>query len=95
MLAFASDPVMRWAWPDAHRYATYWPKFAEAFGGQAFDDGTAYGLADCLAVALWMRPGVLVLVPPASLVLTRQSDSAIRHSDSARSVAAVGVVDHE
>jgi len=57
-LAFASDPVMRWAWPDAHRYATYWPKFAEAFGGQAFDDGTAYGLEDCVAVALWMRPGV-------------------------------------
>jgi GNAT superfamily N-acetyltransferase len=57
-LAFASDPVMRWAWPDAHRYATYWPRFAEAFGGAAFDDGTAYGLEDCLAVALWMRPGV-------------------------------------
>ena len=57
-LAFASDPVMRWAWPDADRYATYWPKFAEAFGGPAFDDGTAYGLEDCLAVALWMRPGV-------------------------------------
>jgi GNAT superfamily N-acetyltransferase len=57
-LAFASDPVMRWAWPDAHRYATYWPRFAKAFGGQAFDEGTAYGLEDCLAVALWMRPGV-------------------------------------
>lgn len=57
-LAFATDPVMRWAWADAHRYATYWPRFAEAFGGQAFDDGTAYGLEDCLAVALWMRPGV-------------------------------------
>jgi len=57
-LAFASDPVMRWAWPDAYRYATYWPRFAEAFGGAAFDDGTAYGLEDCLAVALWMRPGV-------------------------------------
>ena len=57
-LAFASDPVMRWAWPDANRYATYWPRFAEAFGGQAFDDGTAHGLEDCLAVALWMAPGV-------------------------------------
>ena len=56
-LAFSSDPVMRWAWPDPRRYVTYWPRFAEAFGGQAFDDGTAYGLQDCLAVALWMRPG--------------------------------------
>jgi GNAT superfamily N-acetyltransferase len=57
-LAFASDPVMRWAWPDAQRYAAYWPRLADAFGGRAFDDGTAYGLEDCLAVALWMRPGV-------------------------------------
>jgi GNAT superfamily N-acetyltransferase len=57
-LAFASDPIMRWAWRDAHRYATYWPRLADAFGGQALDDGTAYGLEDCLAVALWMRPGV-------------------------------------
>jgi hypothetical protein len=57
-LAFSSDPVMRWAWPDPGTYLTYWPRFAEGFGGQAFDDGTAYGLKDCLAVALWMRPGV-------------------------------------
>jgi GNAT superfamily N-acetyltransferase len=57
-LAFSSDPVMRWAWPDPERYLTYWPRFAEGFGGQAFDDGTAYGLQDCRAVALWMRPGV-------------------------------------
>lgn len=56
-LAFSSDPVMRWLWPDSGRYVTYWPRFAEAFGGHAFDDGTAYELQDCLAVALWMRPG--------------------------------------
>jgi GNAT superfamily N-acetyltransferase len=57
-LAFATDPVMRWAWPDPYGYATYWPKFADAFGGRAFDHGTAYGLEDCVAVALWLPPGV-------------------------------------
>jgi GNAT superfamily N-acetyltransferase len=57
-LAFVADPVMRWAWPDPYRYATYWPKFAEAFGGRAFDHDTAHGLEDCLAVALWLPPGV-------------------------------------
>jgi GNAT superfamily N-acetyltransferase len=57
-LAFVLDPVMRWGWPDPHRYATYWPKFADAFGGRAFDHGSAYGLEDCLAVALWLPPGV-------------------------------------
>jgi GNAT superfamily N-acetyltransferase len=56
-LAFATDPIMRWAWPDPHRYATYWPMFADAFGGRAFDHGTAHGLEDCVAVALWMPPG--------------------------------------
>ena len=40
-LAFAADPVMRWVWPDAYQYATYFPKFAEAYGGRAFDRGTA------------------------------------------------------
>jgi GNAT superfamily N-acetyltransferase len=57
-LAFSSDPVVRWAWPDPERYLTYWPQFVEAFGGRAFDHGTAHGLEDCLAVALWLAPGI-------------------------------------
>jgi GNAT superfamily N-acetyltransferase len=57
-LAFSSDPVMRWGWPDPKRYLTYWPQIADAFGGSAFDHGTAHGLEDCVAVALWLPPGV-------------------------------------
>jgi GNAT superfamily N-acetyltransferase len=57
-LAFSSDPVMRWGWPDSERYLAYWPQIADAFGGGAFDDGTAYGLENCVAVALWLPPGV-------------------------------------
>jgi hypothetical protein len=34
-LAFAADPIMRWAWPDAYQYATYWPQIAEASGGRS------------------------------------------------------------
>jgi GNAT superfamily N-acetyltransferase len=71
-LAFSCDPVMRWAWPDPGRYLTHWPRFAEAFGGQAFYDGTAYGLQDCLAVALWMRPGV---APDEETVMSVMSES--------------------
>ena len=51
-LAFSSDPVVRWAWPEQQRYLTYWPRFTEAFGGGAFDNGTAHGLEDCTGVAL-------------------------------------------
>jgi GNAT superfamily N-acetyltransferase len=57
-LAFATDPVMRWGWPDPHRYLAYWPQIADAFGGRAFDTGTAHGLEDSVAVALWLAPGV-------------------------------------
>ncbi len=57
-LAFSSDPVMRWGWPDPERYLSYWPPIADAFGGGAFDHGTAHGLEDCVAVALWLPPGV-------------------------------------
>jgi GNAT superfamily N-acetyltransferase len=57
-LAFAADPIMRWAWPDAYQYATYWPRIAEAYGGRAFDYGTAHVLEDFAAVALWLPPGV-------------------------------------
>ena len=71
-LAFVTDPVVRWAWPDPHRYATYWPQFAEAFGGGAFDQGTAHGLEDCLAVALWLPPGV---EPDAETVMGLMRDS--------------------
>ena len=38
-LAFSSDPVMRWGWPDSERYLTYWPQIADAFGGGAFERG--------------------------------------------------------
>jgi GNAT superfamily N-acetyltransferase len=57
-LAFASDPVARWNWPDTYQYATYWPEFVEAFAGRAFDHGTAHGLDNCRAVALWLSPGL-------------------------------------
>jgi GNAT superfamily N-acetyltransferase len=56
-LAFSSDPVVRWAWPDPERYLAYWPPTADAFGGGAFDHGTAHGLEDFVAVALWLPPG--------------------------------------
>ena len=57
-LAFSTDPVVQWAWPDQERYLSYWPRFVEAFGGGAFDHGTAHGLEGRAAVALWLSPGV-------------------------------------
>lgn len=56
--AFAADPVERWLWPEADRYERCFPDFVAAFGGLAFEHGSAWGLADTGAVALWLAPGV-------------------------------------
>lgn len=56
--AFASDPAVRWLFPDADQYLTYWPPFIRAFAGKAFTDGTADSVDDCGGVAMWLPPGV-------------------------------------
>ncbi|MGH2395443.1 MAG: GNAT family N-acetyltransferase [bacterium] len=58
VLAFVSDPVARWAWPEPHTYRTYFPEFTNVFGGKAFDHGTAHSVADFSGGALWLPPGV-------------------------------------
>ena len=58
MLAFASDPVVRWFLQDPHVYAAYWPRIIDAFAGNAFESGTAHAAAGYAAVALWLPPGV-------------------------------------
>jgi GNAT superfamily N-acetyltransferase len=56
-LAFGGDPPCRWAWPEPQQYLEAFPLFAQAFGGGAFDLGTAYYHAGYLGVALWLPPG--------------------------------------
>src|SRR5262245_45949179 len=58
VLAFADDPVARWAWPDAHTYLTYFTDFTNVFGGKAFEHGTAHSVAEFSGGALWLPPGV-------------------------------------
>lgn len=55
-LAFASDPMMRWSFPDDGVYREVAPKFIRAFGGNAFLHGTADIAGDFGAVALWLPP---------------------------------------
>jgi GNAT superfamily N-acetyltransferase len=58
VLAFASDPAVRWLYPDAHQFRIFFPRFARAFGGKAFAVGTAQHLDDFRGTALWLPPGV-------------------------------------
>jgi len=56
--AFAGDPFIRWMFPDALQYLTYFPQLLRFFGGRAFEHGAAYRTADFQAAALWLPPGV-------------------------------------
>ncbi len=57
-LAFATDPMMRWSFPDPAKYMAVVPDFVRAFGGRAIAHGTADVAGDFAAVALWLPPGV-------------------------------------
>src|SRR5690554_6021715 len=57
-LAFSSDPMARWAYPDPATYLAAMPLTIEAFGGNGFAHGTAHVVDDGRAAALWLPPGV-------------------------------------
>ncbi|WP_171712250.1 GNAT family N-acetyltransferase [Bradyrhizobium archetypum] len=58
VLGFAADPMSRFAWPDPSVYLRTMPRLVDAFGGRAFDHGTAYITEGARAAALWLPPGV-------------------------------------
>lgn len=57
-LAFATDPVSRWIYPDPHQYLSYFPEVVRLFAGNAFEQGTAYYVDAFAGVALWLPPNV-------------------------------------
>ncbi len=56
VMAFMADPVIRWFYSDPWRYLRHYGGFVEAFGGQAFDEGTAWRLGEFQATAVWLSP---------------------------------------
>lgn len=58
VLAFSIDPIARWLYPEPDQYLTYFPQFVRTFGGQAFEQNTAYYLDNFVGAALWFPPGV-------------------------------------
>jgi ribosomal protein S18 acetylase RimI-like enzyme len=58
VLAFASDPITRWVWPQADQYIVAMRTFARAFGGNAFTSRSAFCTDGYIGVALWLPPNV-------------------------------------
>jgi ribosomal protein S18 acetylase RimI-like enzyme len=57
-LAFSTDPMARWAYPNPQTYLEIWPEIIKAFGGSAFTHGTVHLIEDGGAAAMWLPPGV-------------------------------------
>ena len=58
VLAFATDPVARWATPDPAKYLAVMPAFVHAFGGNGFAHGSVDIVGDGSGAAMWLPPGV-------------------------------------
>jgi GNAT superfamily N-acetyltransferase len=58
VLGFAADPVMRYWMPEPHAYLQHFPGIVAAFGGRAFEHGTAFAAGGYAGAALWLPPGV-------------------------------------
>lgn len=57
VLGFAADPLLRWFYPDAATYLATCIEGFDAFGGRAFEAGSAYVANDLQGGALWLPPG--------------------------------------
>lgn len=55
-LAFSADPAARWLYPDPQQYLANFPSFIKAFGGKAFQRGSAYYIDGYSGAALWLPP---------------------------------------
>jgi ribosomal protein S18 acetylase RimI-like enzyme len=58
VLAFSADPVVRWVYLDPHQFLSSFPVLVRAFGGNAFEHGTAYLVEGFTGAALWLPPEV-------------------------------------
>ena len=57
MLAFSTDPVARWVYPEPADYLRHFPEFIRGFAGVAFENRTALVTDDLAGAALWLPPG--------------------------------------
>ena len=73
-LGFAADPMARWCFAEPSNYIEAMPQFIEAFGGRAFEHGTAFFTEGFGAAALWLPPGI----EPDEAAMSRVLDETLR-----------------
>ena len=76
--AFVADPFIRWMFPDANQYLTYFPQVLRYFAGAAFEHGGAYRSDDFKAAACWLPPDVAPDEEALGEVLVQGVDSDLQ-----------------
>lgn len=56
ILAFSTDPIVRWMYPDAQQYLKQFPNFVKAFGGKSLENHTTYFVEGYKGAAFWFPP---------------------------------------
>jgi ribosomal protein S18 acetylase RimI-like enzyme len=57
-LAFSTDPVARWLYPNPREYLAHFPRLALAIGGKAFANSSVHYVEGFAGAKLWLPPGV-------------------------------------
>ena len=76
VLAFSTDPAMRWMYANPHHYLTHFRKLVTTFAGKAFEHGTAYSVDNQAGAALWLPPGVGIDEEPLIAFFNQTIDQA-------------------
>jgi ribosomal protein S18 acetylase RimI-like enzyme len=57
-LSFATDPLARWALPEADQYLRVMPRWVDAFAGSGLPHGATFVVDGLEGAAMWLPPGV-------------------------------------
>ena len=57
-LAFSGDPFFRWFIPEPAKYVQGGIALMDAFGGKAFENGTAFAPSNYEGASFWLPPGI-------------------------------------
>jgi GNAT superfamily N-acetyltransferase len=81
VLAFDSDPVERWLYPDPHAYLVNFPIFLRALIAKSFECHQVYYLDNFAGAVLWLPPDVYMDEEPIIAALDRTVDIR-KHADT-------------
>jgi GNAT superfamily N-acetyltransferase len=82
-LAFSTDPMARWTFPEPATYLRIWPEVVRAFGDKGFAHGAAHLAAGGAAAAMWLPPDLHPNMERLTGLIERHAP-AERHADLER-----------